>query len=163
MGIKEIIEDAAKRAPQARKDEILDSVIKIQSAMFDKANAYTNIIIAAGYAGTFAIWTQVSSLLSVRQRAWTGCLLLLSITMFVLWEVAKMVLVGIQAHQYNQLAATNPMNIDNVLADWQKDSTRLTHKMGLAWAMFVLPICIGTAVGAAGILVFVFVRKITGL
>jgi hypothetical protein len=62
MGIKEAFEDAARRAAQAQKDAVLESVVSLQGALFDKASAYTNIIIAAGYVATFTLWSRVSAI-----------------------------------------------------------------------------------------------------
>jgi hypothetical protein len=71
-------------------DLLIEPQIKLQSSLFDKARAYTNVILAIGYVGYFGVWSASRPFLSKRQTIWTLVLLLVSLTTFVLYEVLTM-------------------------------------------------------------------------
>ena len=54
---------------------------------FGQAQAYTNVVLLAGYAGFFAIWSFLKPELSKGQVLWSALLVSLSLTAFILWEV----------------------------------------------------------------------------
>lgn len=51
---------------QALYEKRVENVVKIMAALYDKAAAYTNLIIIAGYAAFFAIWGNVKTFLTKR-------------------------------------------------------------------------------------------------
>lgn len=61
----------------------------INAASFDKVNAYVNIIIFAGYAGFFAIWSFTNNQLPEKAKIWTALLVGVSLFFFVFWEVLR--------------------------------------------------------------------------
>lgn len=44
---------------QGELEKRIDNVVKIMAALYDKAAAYSNLIIIAGYAAFFAVWSNV--------------------------------------------------------------------------------------------------------
>jgi hypothetical protein len=80
-----------KEAAIKSYDQRVEATIKMLTASYDKAAAYTNLMIVAGYAGGFAVWNSVKSILSHRSIAAVGLLLSFSLLSFVLWEVTGMV------------------------------------------------------------------------
>jgi len=132
-GLKEAVEEAARKVPEMHKQRILDAVKETQGDHFERASAYVNIIIAGGYAGAFAVWSLVGDVLSKTQRAWVGMLLLASILVFVMWEVTKMILLAFEAQQFVRLTATEPLKIEKTLKDQQAAALRLQHRLNLGW------------------------------
>lgn len=157
---KDALEESAHSDPVFSKEQLLEDLRKLQADQFERANNYTNIVIGGGYAGAFAIWSLVSDVLSKNQRAWIGMLLLVSILVFVMWEVTKMILIGVHAQNFVRLAAAEPLHLEKLLQEQKSAEVRLHHKLGIIWARFVLPVTIGTALVAAGVLVYAFVREI---
>jgi hypothetical protein len=72
-----------------RIDLVVETQIRIIAGSYEKANAYTNLIIVAGYAGLFALWQLTRDLLSRTQVLTAALLILTSIIIFVLFEIYK--------------------------------------------------------------------------
>jgi len=69
----------------------MDEVRKLVAELYGQAASYTNLIIIAGYAGAFATWQFVDKFLSPKARLASAILLLISLFLFIGWEVWKMV------------------------------------------------------------------------
>src|SRR6266700_379417 len=68
---------------------VVETQIRIIAGAYEKANAYTNLIVLAGYAGLFALWQFTKDLLSRTQVLTAALLILTSIIIFVLFEIYK--------------------------------------------------------------------------
>lgn len=64
--------------------------LEVMGVMYDKGNSYTNLVMAAGYAAYFAMWENTKSLLPDNLLRLSGALMLISLTVFIGWEVLKM-------------------------------------------------------------------------
>ncbi|MFU4332516.1 hypothetical protein ACM726_29895, partial [Pseudomonas aeruginosa] len=51
---------------------------------------YTNLILVAGYAGFFAFWSTLSEKVPTLLFSITGLLILISLVLFISWELIKM-------------------------------------------------------------------------
>ena len=81
----QLLDDDTKR----QIDLVVETQIRIIAGSYEKANAYTNLIILAGYAGLFALWQFTKDHLSRTQSTISALLLLTSIVIFVLFEIYK--------------------------------------------------------------------------
>lgn len=97
------LQTAAARAQAerdaAKKKELLETQIKIASAIYDKAVAYTNLIMLAGFAGFFGLWSLTRAYLDKSDVLWSALLMIISVCSFACWEVYKMVVTGLQAQR----------------------------------------------------------------
>jgi hypothetical protein len=84
--------EAAKREQARVAAEISDAQIRVLSAVFDKAVAYTNLIMLGGYAGFFGLWQLTSSSLTKTLSMWAALLVFISLVTFVGYEIFKMVI-----------------------------------------------------------------------
>lgn len=75
-------------ADKTAKDT-LDFYIRLQSATFDQASRYTNLIVAAGYGAFFGLWSMTKNYLTPTQARLAAVSMLFSATVFVLFEVYK--------------------------------------------------------------------------
>ena|SRR6185437_340248 len=75
-------------------------IVEWQGNLFNKAVAYTNLIVAGGYAGAFALWSYTKTSLSPQATATVGLLLVISLVFFVSFEVFKMVWYTIHTSEY---------------------------------------------------------------
>lgn len=91
--LAEISKLLVKQQQEKRAAEISDMQIKLVTVAYDKAAAYTTVIVFGGYAGFFAIWQLAKDHLSKEQTLWSALLVLISLACFVLFEVIKMALV----------------------------------------------------------------------
>jgi hypothetical protein len=98
----DVISQLAKDAEKKRQEkEIADqekaraNLIEIQAKVYDKATAYTNLIIAGGYAGSFALWAATRAQLTTKTNVAVALALTVSLASFILFEVYKMTLTAI--------------------------------------------------------------------
>ncbi len=85
--IARINQERATEAAERFKKETVDTLIKIQSAMFSSGQAYTNVVIIGGYAASFTIWSYTRLYLAERAAIWAALLLMISVVTFIGWEI----------------------------------------------------------------------------
>lgn len=66
--------------------------ITLFSAIYDKASAYANLIVVAGYAGFFGLWSLTQPYVSKQSALWAALFMGASMVIFVFFEIAKMVI-----------------------------------------------------------------------
>lgn len=159
-GMQDVVNQLARKAAEDQKKQLIDALATIYKGMYDSAANYTNIIMLAGYAGGFALWSLVGDVLSKEQRSWAGLWLLISLAVFVLWEVTKMILLGVIAIRFQKLSAVAPMQIQTHMQTYGDSEHRMMMRVHWAWAVFVLPTAIGSALAGIGVLTHAFVTTI---
>ncbi len=75
--------------------EIVEAQIRLYGALFDKASAYSNLILAVGYASVFAVWSALRDHLRPGDVRAAGVLLLVSVGAFVSFEIYKVFLISL--------------------------------------------------------------------
>lgn len=83
--------DARQRQQQAAAEKMVETLVKILSSSYDKAIAYNNVVIVAGYATFFALWGATKPALTQWVSITSALLMVSSATVFVLFELFKMV------------------------------------------------------------------------
>ena len=77
MSFQDSIAQAAKNAHQdkaeADAERVRHILIDIQTKVFDRAAAYTNLIMFGGYVGGFAIWNFTRDMLGTSAQACALC------------------------------------------------------------------------------------------
>ena len=91
-GMTEAEEDARRKAVAK---EIFDAQSKLYGVLYDKATAYTNLLMGAGFAAYFGVWSLVRPFLTRRQTLLAAVLMLLSLAAFVFFELWKGVVTGV--------------------------------------------------------------------
>jgi hypothetical protein len=87
----QIAQKVAEMGHKASAKEMFDLQLKLFSTLYDKAAAYTNSIVIAGYAGFFGLWALTRRYFT-RSIALTAALLItISLTIFVAFEIFKMI------------------------------------------------------------------------
>ena len=64
---------------QVEQDKRKEEIVKIMAALYDKAAAYTNLIIIAGYAAFFAVWGNVKAQLGKREMLYAALFITISL------------------------------------------------------------------------------------
>ena len=159
-GMDEAIRKAAQRAAEEQHNKMIEALTAVYKGMYDSAATYVNIIMLGGYAGAFAVWSLAGDALSVEQRSWAGLWLIISLAVFVLWEVAKMIVLGVLAIQFQRLAATKVGDLPKQIGRYQKAQDQWMMKFHFTWAVFVLPVAIFTGLAGGGVLVHAFVTNL---
>jgi hypothetical protein len=89
-----LTEAAAKEHARKQKelhDKQVETLIKIQSALFDKAQSYTRIVIGLGYAGFFAAWAGTRSYMLTVEVVWSALLITFSLFFYIAYEAYQMI------------------------------------------------------------------------
>jgi hypothetical protein len=86
----------AKQMNDEHSNKLIDGLTQITSATFDKANAYTHLIIFAGYGSFFALWSLTKSELAPIPSTIAAILMLISVATFAFFEVYRMAYTSIE-------------------------------------------------------------------
>jgi hypothetical protein len=98
-----------------------ETIVSLQSSIFDKASSYTTIVVAAGYAAAFTIWSNIKDLLPKNYNTDVAGLILFSFLMFVAWETGKMIYTSLS---FSGLAASIKTAEDHDLIQAIADAER---------------------------------------
>lgn len=158
-----IAESAAAREKEV-VEAIIDAQIRILSAAYEKAIAYTNLIVLAGYASFFGLWQLTKADITKSQSMWAALCILLSALVFVIFEVTKMYVSSRTLLGLNK-AISNPTIVNSaalLLAEIDKvgkSERRVTVVFGYWWH-FTLGFTILTGLAGAGILAYAFISAL---
>lgn len=150
---------------EIRQSRFLEDQISIQSATFDKASSYNNIVLTLGYAGFFAIWNMVATELSVQVNTWVGFLLGVSLFAFVVWTLLSSVFTTRQIANRAKLLSREFETQEEFfsslsLFDGQMRRSALAFQR---WWPLVFTFTALTGLGAGAIVMFHLVKSIVGI
>ncbi|NIA07839.1 MAG: hypothetical protein GWP14_09460 [Actinobacteria bacterium] len=142
--IKNFMVDAQKKEQQQIVNNIVDMQIKILAAIYDKATTYTQLIIIVGYASFFGIWSFVKGYISEKCVLWSAIFMSVSVTIFVLFEVCKMIytswfLLKRDSTLKNIQNMDDPQKILDALRRHDKQVQRTTVRWGKFWCWIIVP------------------------
>lgn len=142
--------------------DILEMQIKISGALYDKAAAYTNLIIIGGYAGYFGLWQLTKDHLSKQQSLWSALLVLASLFVFIVFEVIKMVITSRAMVAHAKVLRSPAVRDDpDELLKQLKRSQLITDREAAGLVRLWYPsiiFCLVAALVGAGVLAYAFVR-----
>lgn len=155
--IQKAQQDAQAKALAEQQDKIQKFLLEVHTKVFEKAQAYVNVITIAGYAGAFAIWTATRAALPLKANVVIAASLGFSLVLFVLWEVFGMIFRtrNFQKMRPLLLEKLPPDKFFEKLKVLQEDEARSTVRLMRAWSI-VLALCLLTALFAIGILFYNF-------
>jgi hypothetical protein len=154
--VRKIIEDQDKlirshnKVLQYMNDDQQKKVISflkdIQTRAYDKTRSYTNLVIAAGYAGFFAFWRSAKDDLPKITMLSSGLLITISLCFFIGSEVYNMISNGLYQRKMNQmLRANNSANIINEIQNFEQEHEEKSYCI---WFLLLLPTIITAIFGA---------------
>ena len=149
---KELNERALHEDQERQRAEIL----KVLAALYDKSAAYTNIIMAAGYAGFLAVWSNMKVYMAASDMRISALCMLTSVVIFVMWEVTKMIFTGGSFRGMQNVLNAPPSEFKNKLAA-QQQGERVVYVRVMRWWPLVLFLSIVPGLVATCILIYSFV------
>jgi hypothetical protein len=162
--VADLDREIAEMKQEAAAKELLDNQIKLVTTIYEKAQAYTNLLIAAGYAGFFALWSLTRQYITKEQAIGAALFVLTSLVTFVLFEVFKNV-----ASAYFLIPRVNALGDPRAEKDLQSvlqrfkvldaASKAFSLKFVKVWYV-VLTICIVTGLAGTAVLAYAFVRQL---
>jgi hypothetical protein len=106
------LQDANAREQERIAQAAIETQVKVLSATFDKSVAYTNLVILAAYAGYFGLWQLTKEYLTKEIALWSALLMLVSVIIFVAFEIIKMVVI-----QHNVIDKAKVLRLPEVQRD----------------------------------------------
>ncbi len=108
--------------------------------------SYTNLIIVAGYAAFFTFWSTIKNDLPEWLFSVSGLLIIISLIIFIAWEVTKMVLGALNFRKVEHYL-TNSTGSD-AINKYHKSISTFDRKMSRIWIWFFIPtVALGLASG----------------
>jgi len=157
--MQKVVEELAKKALEREKDERVEIMIRVMSALFDKAAAYTNLIVVAGFAGFFAVWGSMKAHLSQVEMFTSALCITISLTVFIFWEVFGMLVRSKNLKELLVVLNTPAAEFQAALAKQQKTEQLRNIWIFRIWTV-VLFFTVAPALVAAGLLIFSFGRQL---
>ncbi|WCX06208.1 hypothetical protein KK188_10145 [Pseudomonas aeruginosa] len=128
----------------------LDKQIEAAQQLNDKHIAaafnYTNLILVAGYAGFFAFWSTLSEKVPTLLFSITGLLILISLVLFISWELIKMCWGPLHMRKVDRILAGQKG--PHVIAQYDAAHVDFERRSHRVWIFFLIPTTI-TGLGAA--------------
>jgi hypothetical protein len=128
--------------------ERMDQVVKGQIQVYEKAQAYSNAMMLAGYAGIFALWTFAKGVLTTKTTNAVIVLIGFSLILYVSWEIVGMLQRAAGAAKFLALIEKAPTDFVQLLAKQEAEERRLSKHYILAWRIVVIPTIIAGYAGA---------------
>lgn len=165
--LRTIQQENADRKLREQKEEIIDSQIKLASAIYEKAIAYSNLIFMAGYAGFFGLWSLTRNVLTTKQVLWSALFMAISVSVFVFFEVVNMIFTSCfmlsRNSAINKLSdAQDIESIIKLLREHDKTMKSRQVKSSIFWVVTNI-IIIPTAILGASILMYSFIVNLLAL
>lgn len=128
---------------RTQREKFIEIQIALVSATFDKAVAYTNVVMIAGYASFFALWSLVRDLDQPLNRLAALCMLV-SVGLFVSFEFVKMVYLGRvqlrRAKQARETVANAPFEeVKKEYEQMEADLKKTSVRFHIFWVIIVPP------------------------
>lgn len=142
---------------------VLEPFEHLIGVLYDRAHAYTNAIILAGYAAFFAIWSFTRDMVPDRPELLAALLMTISCAVFVGWELLQMIsrtwtLLKVTAAFGRSSRDAEALQRLAAYGDNGGGTGNMRTTM-FAWSV-VLVVTVGTGVSAAGILVWAFIVEL---
>lgn len=138
-----------------KNHELLNAQKELLAHSYGHAQAYTTVVLLAGYAGFFAVWTFLKQDLSKEQVFSSGLLIALSLSSYIIWEVYQSFYRSRTLLGLNK-AIQNPDNFEILLAAHKKNEQERLISFGRVW-VFVFWFTVSTGFSAVSILIYAFI------
>ncbi|WP_272265288.1 hypothetical protein [Vibrio europaeus] len=125
---------------------------EVVAHVYGKANSYSNLIIAAGYVGFFTLWSSLKSDLPTWAILSSGALILISLMMFIGFELYKMISVSVQMHRFCKRLQKPDMS---TLSEIQRIEQKHALISARVWIFTIIP-TVFSGFGAGLILLYCF-------
>lgn len=157
----EVLQQMQKAQQKRQAEEQVEAQVKMLTVIFDKATAYTNLLLIGAYAGFFGLWQLTRDHLSKPQALWSALLVIVSLTFFVIFEVTKMVVIqkDISA-KAKALNLPECRNNPQVLAQRMNEIATAHERIGFRFMrfwVFTMIVTVGAGLAGAGVLMWSFV------
>lgn len=134
-------------------DKQIEAIQQLNEKLLSHSMNYTNLVLVAGYAGFFAFWSTLTDKVPKWLFALSGFLILLSLTLFIVWEITKMVWQAIQMRTVSE--TLEGQRGPHVVAQYEAAYATYQKKVTRVWVFFLVPTVV-SGLGAALLLMGYF-------
>lgn len=159
--VQEIVAELSAKAAEKALQDKNDAIVRFYASMFDKAAAYTNLLVGLGYGGAFATWSATKSYLSPRQTLASGLALFFSLFCFIAWQVFFMLRTAWDLKRLQVLVNASIAEFPKVKAAEELREANLKYRLRLLYFL-VLILTVVPGFGGGLILMYAFVRRRIG-
>ncbi|KRA33799.1 hypothetical protein ASD68_12680 [Rhodanobacter sp. Root627] len=118
-------------------DKQIKTAQELTTRLQSNASAYTNLVMVAGYAGFFTFWATLSDKLPPWLYAVTGLLIIVSLLLFIGWEITKMIWSALHLNKVQRNLEGKPG--PEVLAQFQSSLQQFEKASNQVWVWFLVP------------------------
>ena len=140
-------------------EQLLEALTKFQAQMYDRASAYTRLILTVAYAGFFTVWAATSKYMGKSALLWSALLMILSVMAYALFEVTQMLFISMAALRLGKAIQEQPTNAQVALQNHGRWEAKNGKRFAGVWVVALL-LSIPTGYAAACILVGSIVRRL---
>lgn len=140
--------------------EVMKELRDIQAQFWEKSSNYTKLVLGLGYGGFFAFWAGTRQFLLPRQVVFSALLMMVSLILFIAYEVIHTAILSYLAIAFSRSVAAN--ETATAVERFRKNSNRLSRALARVW-LAVFPIAMITGFAGAGILVRAWARWLWAL
>lgn len=155
----EAVKAFKQRTEHETQERLRDELISVNSQIFDKASAYTNLVIVAGYAGFLTVWTNVRTTMTHRELVASGLAIFVSLAVFVVWEIFTMIYLARAMQQFARVAEAPPSKVAEIFGQMQRAQQRAVLRNRALW-MWALLATLIPGLFAAGVLFTSLLRNL---
>lgn len=135
--------------------DLLNAQKELLAHAYGQAQAYSSVILLAGYAGFFAIWSFLRQDISKAQIFISGFLIAVSLTSYIVWEVYQAYYRSRSLLGLNR-AIQDPNNFENLLAEHKKAEHDRQIWFGRIW-ITVFGFAVITGFSAVAVMLWAFI------
>jgi hypothetical protein len=136
----------------------LEAVKELTAHSFSQARAYTNVVLAAGYAGLFGLWSTFKDALPQQAKLLCGLLIATSLALFLCWELLGMFVRHRMLAGMTRLLSAGDA-FEGLLENHAAKERNLQIRVLILWPYFLWPTIV-TGFGAFFVLLFSFVQRL---
>jgi hypothetical protein len=128
----------------------MDQAVKSQIQIYEKAQAYSNamMLLLAGYAGIFALWTFAKGALATKTTNAVIVLVGVSLILYVSWEIYGMIHRATVQAKFLALLDKTPNEFFQILGQQDVENRRIAGRYMVAWRIILVPTILTGYVGA---------------
>jgi len=147
-------------SPEEVQARMFEALMRFQAEQFSSAKAFLNVVMIAGYAGFFAIWSFTKDFLTERESISAALMLTFSATLFVSFETFQMFFLTRTTHGFaRSLQGSTPLEIIAKLQKFGQTQKIRAAVLASSWTIIV-PIIYVTALIGVCILGYAFVERL---
>jgi hypothetical protein len=157
--IREMAKAAELEKQNKYKNEVVEFNTSIIAKSYEKALAYTNLIIFAGYVLFFSFWKEVRGELD---KVWSGIsviLVIISLIFFIAWEIFQMIQSSAYFRKLYSTFKLSPDNYSEKIQNFNKEIQKNQARVASLW-IFELIFTIIPGFLGAGILLFLYSQNL---